>query len=48
MGRGYLKKLEWGYGGRNERNVGNDGIWGIRLGMWGIGVGIIFRLVFEK
>ena len=47
-GRGYLKKPEWGIGGRNEGNVGNDGIWGIRVGMQGIGVEIILQISLWK
>ena len=38
------EKAGMGIGGRNEGNVGNDGMWGIRVEMWGIGVEIIFQI----
>ena len=47
-GRGYLKNPEWGIGAQNEGNVGNDGMWGIRMEMQGIGVGIIFQISLWK
>ena len=46
--RGYLKKPEWGIGGQNEGNVGNDGMWGISVGMQGIGAGIIFQISLSE
>ena len=38
------EKAGMGIGGRNEGNVGNDGMWGIRVEMRGIGVEIIFQI----
>ena len=47
-GGGYLKKPEWGIGGWNEWNFGNDGMWGIKVGMGGIGEEIIFQISLGK
>ena len=47
-GKGYLKNPEWEIGGQNEWNVGNDGMWGIRVQMQGIGLRIIFQISLWK